>query len=270
MESTLPGRVTWRLLLLWLLAAILLGLILVPIGALIARGITESDILAELRSDLVLGAIALSLITSLIAVAAAVVFGTPLAYALARFQFPGRQVLDTVVDLPMVLPPVVGGLALLVALGRRGPVGGPLDAVGVDVAFTTSAVVLAQVFVAAPFYVRAAKAGFASVDPRLEGVSATLGARAWRTFRRVTVPLALPSLAGGAVMAWARALGEFGATIMFAGNVAGRTQTMPLAILEALESDVDAAIAIAIILIAVAVAVLLTFKLLAHRAGRPL
>ena len=268
MVSTFPGRVTWRLLLLWLLAAILLGLILVPIGALIARGITESDILAELRSDMVLGAIALSLITSLIAVAAALVFGTPLAYALARFQFPGRQLLDTVVALPMVLPPIVGGFALLVALGRRGPVGGPLDAVGVDVAFTTSAVVLAQVFVAAPFYVRAAKAGFASVDPRLEGVSATLGARSWHTFRRVTVPLALPSLAGGAVMAWAR--GEFGATIMFAGNVAGRTQTMPLAILEALESDVDAAIAIAIILIAVAVAVLLTFKLLARRAGSPL
>ena len=270
MVSTLPARFTWRLLLLWLLAAILLGLILVPIGALIARGVTESDIPSELRSDIVLGSIALSLITSLSAVAIAVVFGTPLAYALARFQFPGRQVLDTVVDLPMVLPPVVGGLALLVALGRRGPVGGPLDSAGVDVAFTTAAVVLAQVFVAAPFYVRAAKAGFASVDPRLEGVSATLGARGWRTFRRITVPLALPSLAGGAVMAWARALGEFGATIMFAGNVAGRTQTMPLAILEAMESDVDAAIAIAIILIAVAVAVLLTFKLLARRAGQPL
>ena len=160
--------------------------------------------------------------------------------------------------------------AIRQSLGRRGPVGAPLNAAGVDVAFTTAAVVLAQLFVAAPFYLRAAKAGFQSVDPRLEAVSATLGARGWRTFRRITVPLALPSLASGAVMCWARALGEFGATIMFAGNVAGRTQTMPLAILEAMETDVDAAVAIAVILIGVALAVLLSFRVLAQAGARAL
>ena len=159
---------------------------------------------------------------------------------------------------------------MLLLLGRQGPVGGPLAGAGIDVAFTTAAVVLAQIFVAAPFYIRAARAGFESVDQRLEAVSSTLGARPWRTFRRVTVPLALPSLAGGAVMAWARALGEFGATIMFAGNVAGRTQTMPLAILEAMEADANAAIAIAVVLAAIALAVLIAFRGLARAGSRAL
>ena len=201
---------------------------------------------------------------------AIVALGTPTAYLLARRRFPGRALVDAVIDLPIVLPPVVGGLALLLLLGRQGPVGGPLAGAGIDVAFTTAAVVLAQMFVAAPFYIRAARAGFESVDQRLEAVSATLGARPWRTFRRITVPLALPSLAGGAVMAWARALGEFGATIMFAGNVAGRTQTMPLAILEAMEADANAAIAIAVVLAAIALAVLIAFRGLARAGSRAL
>ena len=206
----------------------------------------------------------------MIAVAAIVALGTPTAYLLARRRFPGRALVDAVIDLPIVLPPVVGGLALLLLLGRQGPVGGPLAGAGIHVAFTTAAVVLAQMFVAAPFYIRAARAGFESVDQRLEAVSSTLGARPWRTFRRVTVPLALPSLAGGAVMAWARALGEFGATIMFAGNVAGRTQTMPLAILEAMEADANAAIAIAVVLAAIALAVLIAFRGLALAGSRAL
>ena len=201
---------------------------------------------------------------------AIVALGTPTAYLLARRRFPGRALVDAVIDLPIVLPPVVGGLALLLLLGRQGPVGGPLAGAGIDVAFTTAAVVLAQMFVAAPFYIRAARAGFESVDQRLEAVSSTLGARPWRTFRRITVPLALPSLAGGAVMAWARALGEFGATIMFAGNVAGRTQTMPLAILEAMEADANAAIAIAVVLAAIALAVLIAFRGLARAGSRAL
>ena len=201
---------------------------------------------------------------------AIVALGTPTAYLLARRRFPGRALVDAIIDLPIVLPPVVGGLALLLLLGRQGPVGGPLAGAGIDVAFTTAAVVLAQMFVAAPFYIRAARAGFESVDQRLEAVSATLGARPWRTFRRITVPLALPSLAGGAVMAWARALGEFGATIMFAGNVAGRTQTMPLAILEAMEADANAAIAIAVVLAAIALAVLIAFRGLARAGSRAL
>ena len=269
-RSALRSPLSWGQLLVWLLAALALALVLAPVGALIARGITQADIGAALTSPFVRGAVQLSLLTSAVAVVAIVVLGTPTAYLLARRRFPGRALVDAVIDLPIVLPPVVGGLALLLLLGRQGPIGGPLDGAGIDVAFTTTAVVLAQMFVAAPFYIRAARAGFESVDQRLEAVSATLGARPWRTFRRITVPLALPSLAGGAVMAWARALGEFGATIMFAGNVAGRTQTMPLAILEALEADANAAIAIAIVLAAIALAVLIAFRGLARAGSRAL
>jgi molybdate transport system permease protein len=227
-------------------------------------------VLAVLRGPFATTALWLSLATSGISVVVAVLLGTPTAYLLARRSFPGRTIVDTLIDLPIVLPPIVGGLALLVALGRQGVIGGPLDAVGINVTFTTGAVVVAQLFVSVPFYVRAARAGFEGVDRRLEAVSATLGASGWRTFRRVTVPLALPSLISGAVMCWARALGEFGATIMFAGNVTGRTQTMPLAILEAIETDVDAALAIAIVLIVIAFAVLVAFKGLARIGGRVL
>ena len=254
----------------WLLAALALALVLAPVGMLIVRGVTQADIGSALTSPFVRGALQLSLMTSGIAVAGIVALGTPTAYLLARRRFPGRALVDAVIDLPIVLPPVVGGLALLLLLGRQGPVGGVLAGGGVDVAFTTTAVVLAQMFVAAPFYIRAARAGFESVDRRLEAVSATLGARPWRTFRRITVPLALPSLAGGAVMAWARALGEFGATIMFAGNVAGRTQTMPLAILEAMEADANTAVAIAVVLAAIALAMLLAFRGLARAGSRAL
>jgi len=254
----------------WFLAALALALVLAPVGVLIARGVTRADIGAALTSPFVRGAVQLSLVTSAVAVLAIVALGTPTAYLLARRRFPGRALVDAVIDVPIVLPPVVGGLALLLLLGRQGPVGGPLSGAGIDVAFTTAAVVLAQMFVAAPFYIRAARAGFESVDQRLEAVSSTLGARPWRTFRRITVPLALPSLAGGAVLAWARALGEFGATIMFAGNVAGRTQTMPLAILEAMEADANAAIAIAVVLAAIALAVLIAFRGLARAGSRAL
>ena len=266
----LRSPLSWGRFAVWLLAALALALVLAPVGVLVARGVTQADIGAALTGRFVYAAVQLSLITSGIAVAAIVALGTPTAYLLARRRFPGRALVDAVIDLPIVLPPVVGGLALLLVLGRQGPVGGALAGAGIDVAFTTAAVVLAQMFVAAPFYIRAARAGFESVDQRLEAVSATLGARPWRTFRRVTVPLALPSLAGGAVMAWARALGEFGATIMFAGNVAGRTQTMPLAILEAMESDANAALAIAVVLAAIALAVLIAFRGLARAGSRAL
>ena len=261
---------SWGYLAVLCTVAILLALIGLPVGALVARGLTEGDVLAVLRGPFATTALWLSLATSGISVVVAVLLGTPTAYLLARRSFPGRTIVDTLIDLPIVLPPIVGGLALLVALGRQGVIGGPLDAVGINVTFTTGAVVVAQLFVSVPFYVRAARAGFEGVDRRLEAVSATLGASGWRTFRRVTVPLALPSLISGAVMCWARALGEFGATIMFAGNVTGRTQTMPLAILEAIETDVDAALAIAIVLIVIAFAVLVAFKGLARIGGRVL
>ena len=269
-RAPLNGRLSasWLQVVVALLGALAVGVVLVPVGFLIARAITQADIGAVLTSPFVLKSIQLSLITSSVAVVVLIVIGTPAAFALARWSFPGRGLVDAIIDLPIVLPPVVGGLALLVALGRRGPLGEPLTAVGIDVAFTTAAVVVAQIFVALPFYMRAAKAGFTSVDQRLEAISSTLGARPWRTFTRVTVPLALPSIVGGVVMAWARAMGEFGATIMFAGNVSGRTQTMPLAILEAMEADVDASIAIAVVLIAVSFAILISFRVVARLVAR--
>jgi molybdate transport system permease protein len=166
-----------------------------------------------------------------------------------------------------VLPPAVAGIGLLMAFGRRGLVGEPLAGVGVTIGFTTAAVVLAEFFVAAPFYVRAARSAFGAVDPELEIVSRTLGVSNWGTFWRVTVPVAFPSLVGGAVMCWARALGEFGATIMFAGSFPGRTQTMPLAIYAALESDLDAALALSAILVVVSFGILLLLRLAVGRLG---
>jgi molybdate transport system permease protein len=179
-------------------------------------------------------ALRLSAITTLLTLMLAVTLGTPLAFVLARRNFPGREAIDTLIGLPIVLPPAVAGVGLLMAFGRRGLLGPTLAGLGVTVGFTTAAVVLAQLFVSAPFYVRAARTAFESVDQELEIVSRTLGVSNWRTFWRVTVPVALPGLISGSVFCWARALGEFGATIMFAGSFQGRTQTMPLAIYAAL------------------------------------
>jgi molybdate transport system permease protein len=186
--------------------------------------------------------------------------GTPVAYLLSREDFAGKAIVDALIDLPMVLPPAVAGLALLMAFGRRGLLGPPLAAIGIELPFTTAAVVMAQTFVAAPFYVRAAKAGFGSVDRGLEQMSALLGVSDLRTFFRITLPLAAPSLFGGVLMTWARALGEFGATILFAGNFIGRTQTMPLAIYQALESDLGSAIAIAALLIVISFVFLILLR----------
>jgi molybdate transport system permease protein len=188
---------------------------------------------------------------------------TPLAYLLARVDFPGRRIVDTLVDLPLVLPPTVAGVALLVAFGRRGWVGPPLEAAGIELAFTTAAVIVAQLFVPAPFLARSLKAGFQSVDPTYEAVSATLGVSAFRTFWRISLPLARPALLGGAVLCWSRALGELGATLIFAGNFEGRTQTMPLAIISAFQSSsgLAGAIALSVILVAVAFSLLLVLRL---------
>lgn len=201
-------------------------------------------------------ALRLSLFTATVSAAFAIALGTPIAYVLARENFHGKAIVDALIDLPMVLPPAVAGLALLMAFGRRGLLGPALDAVGIELPFTTAAVVMAQTFVAAPFYVRSAKAGFASVDRGLEQMSALLGVSDLRTFFRITLPLAAPSLFGGVLMTWARALGEFGATIMFAGNFQGVTQTMPLAIYIGLESNLDSALALSVILIVVSFGIL--------------
>jgi molybdate transport system permease protein len=215
----------------------------------------------SLTNDSALDALRLSLICSLWATALSVLFGLPLAWVLAQVSFPGRSVVRALCTLSMVLPPVVGGVALFFALGRRGLVGQYLDDwFGIRLPFTTAGVVVAQTFVAMPFLVITVEAALRQVDPRLAEASRTLGASSWYTFRRVTLPAIRPALIAGAVLAWARALGEFGATITFAGSFPGRTQTMPLAVYLALETDPGDAIMLALVLIAVSFVVLVALR----------
>lgn len=216
------------------------------------RYLTDEDAVTALR---------LSMICSLWATLLSVVFGVPLAWLLARVEFPGRGVVRALCTLSMVLPPVVGGVALFFALGRRGIVGQYLDRwFDLQLPFTTAGVVVAQTFVAMPFLVITVEASLRQLDSRVEDASRTLGASRWYTFRRVTLPAIRPALAAGAVLAWARALGEFGATITFAGNFPGTTQTMPLAVYLALESNPEQAIVLALVLIAISFAVLVGLR----------
>lgn len=237
-----------------------------PIIAIFLKVLPQEGIWETLHQPIVTEALRLSALTSFCSLLLAILLGTPIAYLLARQHFRGAAVLDSLIDLPMVLPPTVAGVALLMAFGRRGILGAWLNVFGVQIAFTTVAVVLAQSFVSAPFYIRAARAGFQSVDRELERVAYTLGHSPLSTFLRVTVPLAFPALLGGAVMAWARALGEFGATIMFAGNLIGRTQTMPLAIYIAMESDLTVALVLSAILVIVSFSVLFFVRTLLRRS----
>jgi molybdate transport system permease protein len=240
----------------------------VPIVALAWRGLRAATSLAPEAAVGLTAAIRLSLCTSSIALLVIVGLGTPLAYLLARSSFRGSHAIDALVDLPIVLPPAVAGLALLLAFGRAGVVGRWLNAIGITIGFTPTAVVLAQIFVAAPFFVRAAKAGFTRIDRTLEDAAADLGAPPRTVVRTMTLPLAMPSLIAGAIIAWARALGEFGATIMFAGNLPGVTQTMPLAIYGRFGAgDLPAALALSLVLLGLALALLSAVRLL-HRGGR--
>jgi molybdate transport system permease protein len=242
--------------------------VVVPLAALVYRAEQSGNIVDSLQRPIVRDALRLSLVTSLFTLGVAVLAGTPLAYLLARTSFPGKRIVDTLIDLPIVLPPVVAGVALLMAFGRRGVFGDELQAAGIDLAFTTTAVVLAQIFVSAPFYIRSAKAGFQSVDATYEQMAYTLGASRFSTFIRVTLPLAMPAVIGGIVLCWARALSEFGATMMFAGNFRGTTQTMPLAIMTAMESDLFAALSISVILLAISFVTLLLFRLFSRDGVR--
>lgn len=251
---------------LWLGASLLVLFLSVPLAALFLVQ-PASELWAHLSSPMALRALALTLRTTLLATALAVALGTPLAYLLARGEFRGRDLLDTLVDLPITIPPVVAGVALLFAFGRRGLLGQELEVLGVEIAFTTLAVVLAQLFIASPFFVKAARAGFEAVDPGLEAAARTLGAGPWRVFWTVSVPLARPALLSGVVLAWARALSEFGATMMFAGNFPGRTQTLTLAVMTALESDVETAVAVSALSLVLALAALLGARGLAGRVG---
>lgn len=262
-------RLTWRAdLPLALLCLPLLAFLLLPLAALLLR-VSPADLLVGVADPMTAQAVMLSVGTTAATTALTIFFGTPLAYLLARRSFRGRALMDTLLDLPMVLPPSVAGIALLMAFGRRGIVGQYLDDAGIAIAFTPLAVVLAQIFVAAPFYVRAAVAGLSEVDYELEQAAALDGASPAQVFRHITLPLAWAPLAGGAVMTWARALGEFGATIIFAGNFPGRTQTMPLAIYIGFELRMEVALTLAAILLVVSFSVLLVVKrALRQRVGR--
>jgi molybdate transport system permease protein len=253
---------------LWAASSVLIVFLAVPLLALLAM-VPPAELAAHLASPMALRALGLTLRTTLVATALCVLLGTPVAYLLARTRFRGREIVDTLVDLPITIPPVVGGVALLLAFGRRGLIGRHLDVFGLHVGFTTVAVVMAQVFIASPFFVKAARAGFESVDGRLEAAARTLGASRWRVFFTVTVPLARPALLSGLVLAWARALSEFGATIMFAGNFPGRTQTLTLAVMTAIESDLPTAVAVSVLSLLLAIGALVTAKILGARGGTP-
>ena len=244
-------------------AAVLVAFIVLPLAGLLAH-ITPGGFAEALRTPAAHHALQLSAITTTITLTITLLLGTPLAYVLARADFPGRRLVDAVADLPIVVPPAVAGIALLFA--RNGTLGPLLHAFGVQLSFSTAAVVLAQTFVSAPFYVRAARAAFAAGDRTLEAASATLGMGPLRTFAYITVPLAAPALLGGAVLTWARALGEFGATIMFAGNLEGVSQTLPLAVYLNLESgDLPIATALSIVLVAFSLFVVAAVRLTAER-----
>ncbi len=245
-----------------LLALAILGMavFVVPLAGLLARAPWGS--LGTLwTSEVVVDALRLSLVSSVSATAASLLFGLPLAWLLARIEFPGRDLVRGVVTLPLVLPPVVGGAALLFALGRRGLVGAPLErATGLVLPFSTAGVVIACTFVAMPFLVITVEGALRGTDQRHEQAAATLGASRWTVLRRVTLPAIAPSLRSGLVLAWARAFGEFGATVTFAGNLQGRTQTLPLAVFVALERQRDTAVAISLVMVAVSLAVLVGLR----------
>jgi len=243
-----------------LVAVIALAFLLIPLAGLLAAT-PWSRLFELLGSDVTLQALRLSLFTSVAATVIAAVLGVPLAWMLARVEFPGRAVVRALVLLPLVLPPVVGGAALLTALGRRGVIGAPLESLtGITLPFSTWGVIIAATFVAMPFFVLTVEGALRGMDRRFEDAAVTLGASRLMVLRRVTLPLIAPGLIAGALLAWARALGEFGATITFAGNFPGRTQTMPLAIYTLLETDRDAALALSVVLLAICVAVLLILR----------
>jgi molybdate transport system permease protein len=247
-----------------LFSGLLLLLIALPIAGLLFAA-SPRQLLDGLADPLVVPALRLSVFTTTVSLLVILVCGTPLAWVIAHRAGRAWRVVETIVELPVVLPPAVAGVALLLAFGRRGLLGPGLAAAGIGLPFTSAAVVLAQTFVAAPFYLQAAVAAFRRLDPDLVLVARTLGASRPRVLAAVAIPVSWPGLAGGAAMSWARALGEFGATLMFAGNMSGRTQTLPLAIYTALESDLHAAQSLSILLVVVAFALLVAVRAGARR-----
>jgi molybdate transport system permease protein len=251
-------RVSWAAGAAALPALLLLAL---PVVVLVVRAFATGSVLASFADPAVLDALWLSALTTAVTLVLVVLLGLPLAFAMARGRLPGRDLIETIVDLPIVLPPSVAGLALLLVLGRRGLLGAPLAEAGFGLPFTTAAVVLAQFFVAAPFFIRSARVGIAGVEQELEDAARVDGAAERSVFRWITAPLAAPALAAGLVLCWARALGEFGATIIFAGSIEGRTQTLPLLVYGEFQStNLDAAIAAAVVLVIAAIVALITVR----------
>lgn len=241
-------------------SAVALVVLLVPVASLLIRA-PWPELLDHIRSTEVLQALRLSLVSATVAAALCLLLGVPLAWMLARVSFRGRSLVRALVTVPLVLPPVVGGIALLMAFGRRGVVGEPVyEVFGLTIPFTTAAVVLAQTFVALPFLVISVEGALRSADLRYDEVAATLGARRWTAFRTVTLPMTLPGVISGLVLAWSRALGEFGATITFAGNFPGTTRTMPIAIYTARQTDEGTALVLSVLLLAISVAVLVVLR----------
>lgn len=255
---SLPALIVYALVLLALLFVAL------PILSLFLKTSPEA-FLAAMGSPVVTDALWLSFLTSAATALIVLIVGTPIAYVNARYRYPGKEIVDTIIDLPVVIPPAVAGIALLMAFGRMGIVGQYLNMVGITVGFTTVAVVMAQVFVASPFYIRQARTSFEDVDRSVENAARTLGASKLSTFFYVTVPIAMNGLVSGIILTWARALGEFGATILFAGNFEGITQTMPLAIYTTMQSDLNASIVLSIVLVIISFIVIAAVKLLTGR-----
>jgi molybdate transport system permease protein len=247
------GRSIWLFI---LPGGFLFALFLLPLAALFIRAVREG-LLGHAFSEQALQALRLSLMTSTLTTVCAVIFGTPLAFMLARWRFRFKRWVELMIDLPIVLPPSVAGLALLIAFGRRGVFGPLLSAFDITLPFTTAAVVLAQLFVASPLYIRSVRVGFTNVDKQLEEAAHVEGASLWQLFREVMVPLTRRTLLSGAVLTWTRALGEFGATILFAGNLEGVTQTMPMAIYLGFERNLGIALALSVVLVVASVFLLL-------------
>lgn len=243
---------TWQERVTYVLAGVMVLLLLLPLVALVARTVSVWMGFEALSLGSVVDALVISLATTSLSAGLIVLLGTPLAWVLARHNFPLKRPLSILVEIPIIMPPVVAGLALLTAFGRRGLLGGPLAALDITLAFTPAAVVLAQVFVASPFYIRAAQTRFGGLPRELEEAAGIDGADYWSAFWHIVLPLSARALLTGLLLSWARALGEFGATILFAGNLPGRTQTMPLLVYAALESDLNATFVTAVILLAMA------------------
>jgi molybdate transport system permease protein len=252
-------RVKWRDWRLLIASAPLLALLMLPILALVLKT-PPMTLLRYLGSSSIHQAISLSLVTSTATAAMVIVLGLPLAYLLARRRFRGQRLVEVLIDLPTVLPPAVAGLALLMAFGRRGLIGSWLQTLGIEIAFTPAAVMMAQMFVAAPYYIKTASVGLAGVSVDLERAAALDGAGTLQVLRYITLPLAWRGIVGGIVLCWARALGEFGATIIFAGNYPGRTQTMPLAVYLGFEIDLNLALTLGVILLVLSFGILLAVR----------